>query len=140
MLALAAGLAACGDDGDGGVLSSSGDKEAFCRLASSDEMEAFDDLEDFDPTQADDMAQLDRALDQLTDSAPPEIEDDVRVVAEGLRELVEVLSDIDMDDPDALAELSERAEELEGMQAEMERATENVDRYLEEECGIDPNA
>lgn len=137
-LALAGVLAACGDDGGGA--GGGGDKEAFCRLASSDELEGFDSLEDFDPNASDDMAELDSALDELTDTAPTAIRDDVRIVAEGVRELVEVLSEIDTSDPDALAELTERAEELEGMQAEMERSTENVDRYLEEECGIDPNA
>jgi hypothetical protein len=140
-LAVSAGLGACGDDGGGsGAASAGGDKERFCRLASKDELAGFESLDDFDATEADDMERLDNALEELTEAAPTEVRDDVRIVAEGVRELVDVLSGIDMDDPEALAELSERAEELEGMQAEMERATENVDRYLEEECGIDPEA
>ena len=141
-LALVAGVAGCGDDGGAGDAAGGGggDKEAFCELASSQELEGFESLDDFDPTEAADNAELDRALDELTDTAPTVIRDDVRTVAEGVRELVKVLSEIDTSDPDALDALTERAEELESMQAEMERATENVNRYLEEECGIDPEA
>lgn len=139
-LALVAGVAGCGDEGGGGAASGSGDKEAFCELASSQELEGFESLDEFDPTEAADNAELDRALDELTDTAPTVIRDDVRTVAEGVRELVQVLSEIDTSDPDALEALTERAEELESMQAEMQRATENVNRYLEEECGIDPEA
>lgn len=140
VLALAAGLAGCGgDDGNEGAMAGTGDKEAFCRLASSDELEGFDGLEDFDPADAADVDELERALDDITSTAPPAIRDDVRIVAEGVRELMAVLSEVDTSDPGALAELGKRAEELEGMQAEMERASENVDRYLEEECGIDPD-
>jgi hypothetical protein len=141
ILMVAAGLGACGDDGgDTEGTFAGGDKETFCRLASTDELAGFESLEDFDPSETGDMARLDSALQELTDAAPTAIRDDVRVVAEGVRELVDVLAGVDMDDPEALAALSERAEELESMQAEMERATANVDRYLEEECGIDPDA
>lgn len=139
VLALGAGLAGCGDDGgdDGASGGGGGDKEAFCQLAAEEDV---DGLEDFDPNEAADMEELNRLLDELSDRAPSEIRDDVETVAEGLREFVEVLSTIDTSDPNALAELGERAEELEGMQEEMEAATERVDRYLEEECGIDPES
>ena len=141
VLAIGGGTAACGgDDGDGGSASGGGgggDKDRFCELAAQEDIEG---LEDFDPESTGDMEQLDEALAQLSDAAPGEIKDDVETVASGLRELVEVLSTIDTSDPDALGELAERAEELEGMQEKMEAATERVDRYLEEECGIDPEA
>jgi hypothetical protein len=138
--AVLAALAGCGDD-DGGTAAEGGggggDKEAFCRMASSEGLDSFENLEDFDPTESDDMEELDRALTELTAVAPREIRGDVQVVADGLRELLEVLSGIDTSDPEALAELSERAEELEGLQERMEASSERVDRYLEEECGIE---
>lgn len=138
VLAIAGGLAACGgDDGDGASASGGGgggDKDRFCELADQE------DIEDFDPASTGDMEQLDEALSDLSAAAPGEIKDDVETVASGLRELVEVLSTIDTSDPAAREELAERAEELEGMQEQMEVATGRVDRYLEEECGIDPEA
>lgn len=139
VLVLGGGLAACGDDGGDSASGGGGggDKDRFCELAAQEDIEG---LEDFDPASTVDMEQLDEALSQLSDAAPSEIEDDVETVASGLRELVEVLSTIDTSDPEALTELAERAEELEGMQETMEAATERVDRYLEEECGIDPDA
>ena len=143
-LALAGGLAACGDDGggdaasgDGGSGGGDGSKDRFCELASQEDIAG---LEDFDPSEAESMDRLDEALTQLSDAAPDEIRDDVDTVAEGLRELVEILSTIDTSDPDALSELTERAEELEGMQQRMEASVERVDRYLEEECGIEPGS
>lgn len=143
VLAFGGGLAACGDDGGdgaaggGGGGGGGGDKDRFCELAAREDIEG---LEDFDPTRTGDMEQLDEALSDLSEAAPGEIRDDVDTVANGLRELVEVLSTIDTSDPKAMEELTERAEELEGMQERMEAATGRVDRYLEEECGIDPDS
>jgi len=139
-LALGVALTACGDDGDdggGGAASGSGDKERFCELASRDDIAG---LDDFDPTRDGDMAELDAALDDLRDAAPEEIRDDVETVADGLRELVGILSTMDTSDPDAMAELAERTDELEALQERMESSVERVDRYLEEECGIDPSS
>jgi hypothetical protein len=136
LLVLAAGLTACGDDDGGASSSGGGDKDRFCALASQQDIEG---LDDFDPSKKGDLAELDAALDDLHDAAPGEIRDDVDTVSAGLRELVELAS-VDRSDPDAMAELRDRASELQGRRAEMQAAAQRVEQYREKECGVDEDS
>jgi hypothetical protein len=110
--ALLVGLAACGDDDSAG-----GD---FCDQtdALNETMEGIDE-----PT----SEQFGEALDRLRSIDPPEaIADDWNQVIEAL----EGIEDIDLEnpDPEALAAL-----ENEDVQA----ASDRVDEYMAEECGIE---
>ena len=82
------------------------------------------------------------AIDDLAGDAPGQIRDDLVTVADGVREVAEVLGEVDLDDPDLLDD-PEQAEEVQAVVARMtaidaklEAAGERVEAYLQEECGI----
>jgi len=113
----ALGLAGCGGS-DGG-----GDTEAFC-----EQIRAIDAT---DEAAGDDIAAAAEQFDALTDDAPDEIADDLRVVVDAFAELDE----IDEDDPEAFElffELFQRPEFLE--------ATETLEQFGVDECGLEPAA
>ncbi len=62
---------------------------------------------------------------------PDEIAADWDAMAGGLDRLAAAFADFDLTDPDSL----EALEEAEG---ELTTASENVETYLRDECGIDP--
>ena len=110
--ALLLAFAACSDDDSAG-----GD---FCDQARSLDS-AFDDIDD--PS----SAEFSEALDQIRSMDPPaEIADDWNEMVSALDGFEDI--DLENPDPDALAEL-----DTEGMQ----EATDNVDTYMSEECGIE---
>ncbi|MCZ7527744.1 MAG: hypothetical protein M5U14_16005 [Acidimicrobiia bacterium] len=105
-------LVGCGDDDGGGSAGS------FCDLAREFEARS-DELGDIE-----DEASMDEALDAIKafeSAAPGEIKDDVKLVRESFEAIVE-------GDFDALLD--------EDKAAEIEEASANLERYLEEECGI----
>lgn len=136
LLALVAG---CGDDDDaaGG---------SFCDRAQAVDRQ-FDALdEEFGGNDLPSAAALDEAADviaDLADGAPDEIQGDLTTFADGIREIVDLFAEIDLTDAEALSDPENAAalqamnERMEGLDAEMDEATENVGRYLQDECGID---
>lgn len=86
---------------------------------------------------------LETSLEQLNafaDAAPEEIRDDLRTVYEGYARIVEALQESGFDassgevpDADALAQLQALGEELDT--EEFQTASENVNKWFEEECG-----
>ena len=119
-LVLCAALAACGgdddDDAGGSGGGGGGSTEEFCDKARDYEEE----FADADPS---DEEAID-ALRDLADSAPSDISDDMN----GLIDLFEQMAEAG-EDPEALAELSEQAED-------MTAASERITTFMEDECGI----
>jgi hypothetical protein len=110
--AMLLGLAACGDDDD-----DSASADDFCDQANEIDQE----FAAVDDPSSDDFSE---ALDALREMDPPEeIADDW----DQLVEAMESLEDVDVDDPDALAEFD--AEELQA-------ASDRIDTFMEEECGL----
>jgi hypothetical protein len=76
-------------------------------------------------------------LEAIADAAPDEIADAMETVAEGYAAMVEVLADVDLEDPQAFAdpELQAKLAELEDVfDEEYEAASETVSTYIQEEC------
>lgn len=132
-LALAV-LTSCGGGGGGGSASGYCDKV-------NDVETAFDAISDLDPEAEaqDTKEQFDVAISimgDLADSAPSEIEDDFTVIMKGFTALRGIFEDADWDfmavasDPDNAAAL----EELSG--PEFETATQNIEDYTQETCGV----
>jgi hypothetical protein len=111
--ALLAGLAACGDDDEG----AGGD---FCEQARSVDS-AFDEIDD--PSSAD----FSEAIDRLQEMDPPA---EIAEEWDQLMSSLDAFEDIDLEnpDPEALAELDTE---------EMQEASDKVDEYMSEECGIE---
>jgi hypothetical protein len=113
--ALLLAFAACSDD-DGG--DSAGGN--FCDQARSLDT-AFDDVDD--PT----SAEFGEALDRIRSMDPPaEIADDWNQMVSALDGLEDI--DLENPDPEALADFDTEA---------MQQASDNVDAYMSEECGIE---
>jgi len=111
--ALMVGFAACGDDDD----SAGG---GFCDQAESLN-ETFDEIDD--PT----SEQFGDALDRIRAMDPPEeIADDWNQLVTALDGLEDI--DLENPDPEALAALDTD---------EMQQASDRVDEYMSEECGIE---
>jgi hypothetical protein len=111
--ALLLGVAACGDDDD----SAGG---SFCDQAESLN-ERFNEIED--PT----SEQFAAALDAIREVDPPaEIADDWNTLVSALDGLENI--DLENPDPAALAELES---------AGMQEASDRIDTYMSEECGIE---
>jgi len=110
--ALMVGFAACGDDDSAGG--------GFCDQAESLN-ETFDEIDD--PT----SEQFGDALDRIRAMDPPEeIADDWNQLVTALDGLEDI--DLENPDPDALAALDTE---------EMQQASDRVDEYMSEECGIE---
>lgn len=116
MAAVALGCAACGGSDGGG-----GDTEAFCEELRV--LDAADDEAGEDLTGAVDQ------FDALLADAPDEVAGDLRIVIEVFTEL----DSIDEDDPDAFEQFFELFE-----RPEFVDATERLERFGVEECGLDP--
>ena len=103
----------------GGESSGGGTTEEFCT-----EFQALDDQFSQDPEAASDPAQVIEALEGL--DPPEEIADDFETVLEVSRQT----ADVDIEDPDAVAEAQELGESA-------TEANERVSTFLQEECGIE---
>jgi hypothetical protein len=132
---VAAGLlftAACGGDDDdsagasGGGGGGGGSQNEFCEQA----RELFNSSASDVP---DPEAQLSQA-EALLDLAPDEIHDDWQKIVEGSRTMAEATANIDPNDPEAQAQVSEQ---YQAQYTELMDATNNVTAYLGQNCGFD---
>jgi hypothetical protein len=118
------------DDGGGG-----GSESEWCELAV--EVEELDAVfGDFDPTDPDAMrnafAEFGDVLDRAADAAPSEIEDDIEQTVDAFNQLRDALEDVDYNfleiDPADLEFLDN---------PDVEAASERVEEFNAEECGIE---
>jgi hypothetical protein len=139
-------LAACGDGGYGGDSSGAGGRagsaaaetsaaggaDEFCtRAAQLDQRveSALSDLEGEDPSVKEAFQQL---ADELRAMDPPDaIASDWDALAGGVDQLATAFAEFDITDPDSLAALEEAEDKL-------TTASDNVETYLRDECGISP--
>jgi hypothetical protein len=157
VFALALAFTACGDDGDddaGGSGSSSasgsasgpettddatddtdgggGDAEAsdeFC--AQADTLANDDSLDDMDVDDPDAVAVAMGLLDDWADEAPDDVATDIRTLVSTFEEMVTLFDDPDIvNDPEAM-------EQLEAITAEAEEASERVETFVLDACGIE---
>lgn len=126
---------ATGDDGgDGGdefTGSGSGD---ICALAADfEENDPFGDDVGFDAFNSEFFDRIDDIFGRVVDAAPAEIRDDAITMRDGFRQFGDTFEEYDYDlfDP----ELATALESFDT--AEIEAATERVERYLTDVCGID---
>jgi hypothetical protein len=140
-------LSACSSDGDDSSSSQAGEPSAeaaessapqadseFCTQAST-----ISERVDSTLNGQEDMTALPRALQaaaaEIRAIEPPdEIAADWEALAGGVEQIAAVFGSIDINDPNALAQLQER---IGGVQAELGSASTNVQNYLSEECGIE---
>ncbi len=125
------GLAACGDD-DGGSSASS-----FCDDVTEVD-EAFSTLDEDieDPSQLSTIfTEVQASLDAI--DPPSEIAEDWGTLTSALGEVVDVVEDIDFEDPEALASLGEELADLEERFGDVEAAGDRIQEYASEECGIE---
>jgi hypothetical protein len=133
------GLMACGGGDEVAATAKKGD--AFCKLAEKAD-EASDDLTDLFDSGVPDSGDLEDALDDLQKAsaaaelkAPKDIADTVKDVNKNLDDLVGLFEDKDFDliavasDPD-----------FEDLQADSEDASDELEEYLDDKCGIDPDS
>jgi hypothetical protein len=114
-------IAACG--GGGG----SGDVEAFCSEYKQVE-EELAQLDDSDPDA------VEAVFDRIDDLDPPdEIKDEFRRMTEFNRTVYAASEDIDLNDPDAAAQLQEEFTE---QAEELDEVSDEVNDYLSENCDV----
>jgi hypothetical protein len=139
-------VGACGDSGgDGGSAaessaagtapaetSAAAGQDEFCSQAADIEKRvesALSDLADDDPSVAEAFEQV---AAELRDIQPPDaIASDWEALAGGLDELAAAFADFDITDSDSLAA-------LEAAEGDLTSASDNVEAYLRDECGIEP--
>jgi hypothetical protein len=137
-------LGACGGgDGDSAAdaspaasqaaeTSAAAGQDEFCSQAAGIEKRvdsALSDLADDDPSVADAFEQV---AAELRDIQPPDaIASDWEALAGGLDELAAAFADFDITDSDSLAA-------LEAAEGDLTSASDNVEAYLRDECGIEP--
>jgi hypothetical protein len=142
-------LAACGGGGDGGsaadssatesaaatdaaeTTAASGDAD-FCRQAAGidDRVDsALTDLEGDDPSVADAFRQIADELRAI--KAPDTISSDWDALAGGLDRMADAFADFDITDPGSL-------EAVDAAEGDLSTASNNLENYLRDECGIEP--
>ena len=90
---------------------------------------AFDDLDITDPESVENaFKEVVDLIDEAADSAPDEIEDDVKIVSDQFKEFFDQLEDADFD----FTEIDQTALD----NPEADAATERIDEF----CGLDPDA
>jgi hypothetical protein len=106
----------------------SGDSDFCARAADIDQRvdAALSDLGD-DPSIADAFRELGEELRAI--EPPEEIAADWQTQADGLDQIADALADLDITDPEALARLEEITNDL-------STASDNVETYLRDECGL----
>jgi hypothetical protein len=127
---LFAGFAvACGDDDDaaGGTTS----PENFCAQAERLD-EQFAAMDEDDPAVMQDAVAAMRGM-----SVPEEIREDWTVMTEGLEAIAEAFAGIDPEDPQAALEAMGEIDDLEAQFEGVDEASERVEAYLQDECGLD---
>jgi hypothetical protein len=141
-------VAGCGgdDDDDTAASGGGGSSSSFCDRAKTVD-ERFAALEDSfsgdEVPSGDVFKQAADTISDLADGAPKEIKDDLETVADGVRQIADVFDDIDLSDPQALADpdnaqaLQEMGDRMEAVGTKVEDASNRVEAYLKDECGID---
>lgn len=78
------------------------------------------------------------ALDELAQVAPDEIRPSITNAARVVRDVVELVASIDVDDPSAVddPELLQRVRALEEQEAALRPELDRVSEFLDEECGV----
>jgi len=141
-------LTACGGTGgygasDAGSSTSAAESEAadtsavagqdeFCSQAAEIDKRvesALSDLADDDPSVADAFQKVGEELRGI--QPPDEIASDWDALSAGLDRMAAAFADFDITDPDTLAA-------LEGAQGDLTKASDNVETYLRDTCGIEP--
>jgi hypothetical protein len=129
-------LAACGGGGGGG-----GSQQAFCDTLKKD-VAVFSDLDnqsDLGDTQV--LQEASKALDDLAKKAPSEIKADMDKVAKGVKDSIGVFDQLS----DAIKEgdtskLSDLDKQFSDQNKGFEQATQNVEKFAKDKCGIDLNS
>jgi hypothetical protein len=133
-------LTACGGDGGNdssdtpqatsGEAAGAPESDDFCsRAADIDDRvdAALSDLDDGDASLSDAFSQI--AIELRAISAPAAIASDWEAMAAGLDRMADALADFDITDLDSL-------ESLDAAEGDLTTASDNVDSYLSDECGI----
>ena len=140
VLALGAG---CGGDDDDDGVSAGGD---FCDQARDldEQMTALEtQFEGEDIPSSEVFEQTADAIGGLADDAPSAIKGDLETLEDGVREIAEIFGDIDLSDPAALSDpenmeqLEQMGERMEALDTDISEASERVETYLSDECGLD---
>jgi hypothetical protein len=142
-LAGALALGACGDGGGGAAGGSQAD---FCaELRSLGETGSFDDADFEDASGMEEgMREAQAAVASLAERAPSEIRDDVNTLQKGFDDFVGLMAEYDYDIVQVMTAaqadpaLADRLEAFDS--AEFQQAADNLERYGEEVCGIEPGA
>jgi hypothetical protein len=89
-----------------------------------------------DPAEA--AQTIEESVDALRSVDPPaEIAEDWATVTDAFQSVVTGLRDLDVSDPEALAQqLEDLVDQMEQQSAAIDEAGTNIDQYLSEECGI----
>jgi hypothetical protein len=119
-------VAGC-SDGEGG---GGGSSAAFCK----DFKSLTNDFKDLDSNDEAALADAYRQLDEL--NPPEEISAEYHKIVGSAREAMETLQKIDPSDAEAVAKAQEK---FEASRDEIEKASTKVDRFLKDECKIDPD-
>jgi hypothetical protein len=138
-------LTACGgsdsNDAESSASSSTAESSApqagseFCTEAATIEERIGSTFDSQDPTALAQAAQ-EAAAEIRAIEPPDEIADDWAALASGVEQIGQALSAIDFNDPNALATFQEQIGQL---QTDLTTASNNVQTYLAEECGIEPS-
>ena len=113
-----------GDDADDG-----GETNEWCALMEGAETPAFDVLDITDPESVENaFGEVVDLIDEAADSAPDEIEDDVRILSDQFKTFFDQLEDADFD----FTQIDQTALD----NPEADAASERIDEF----CGIDPDA
>lgn len=132
--------AGCGDDDD---VSASG---GFCDRARLLDRQMTNLEEQFgseDVPSGEAFEETADAIGGLAEGAPTAIRGDLETLEEGVREIAEIFGDIDLSDPAALSDpenmdqLEQMSERMQALDADIGDASERVETYLSDECGLD---
>jgi len=123
-----ADTADAGDDGDDGDNGGDSETNEWCTQMNEAEPE-FDDVDITDPESVENaFGEVVDVLEEMADSAPDEIEDDVKILSDQFKAFFDQLEDADFD----ITQIDQT--ELDNPEADA--ASERIDEF----CGLDPDA
>jgi hypothetical protein len=114
--------------------SSAADSE-FCTEAASIQERIGSTMENSQDPAALPQALQEAATEIRAIEAPEEIADDWNALADGAEQIGQAIASIDPNDPNALATLEQQVGDL---TSRLDEAGTNVENYLRDECGIEP--
>jgi DNA repair ATPase RecN len=124
-------LVAAAGCSDGDSATTSGSSASFCK----DFKSLNNEFKDLDTNDDSALADAYRRLDEL--NPPKEISAEYHKIVGSARDAMETLQKIDPNDAEAVAEAQEKFEQS---RDEIEKASNKVDRFLKDECKIDPES